>query len=69
MDNATLPAKRPRIDIVPGGSMGEPPQLWVGTHRYSFDEVSALYFITVLTNYIYQVAHRDKGPSFALKGD
>lgn len=61
--------KRPRVDIVPGGSMCEPPQLWVGTHRYAFDEVTALYFMTVLNNYIYQTVHRDKGPSFTLRGD
>jgi len=63
-----LPVKRPRVDIVPH-TFEHGPQLWVGEHRYIFDEVTALYFISVLTHYIYQVAHREKGPSFALKGD
>jgi len=69
MESGTLPAKRPRVDIVPGGCMGQAPQLVVGTHKYEIDEVTALYFLKVLTGYLYNVAHRDKGPSFALKGD
>lgn len=61
--------KRPRINIVPSVHLGAAPELWVGSHRYKFDEVTALYFMSVLTNYIYNVAHRDKGPSTAMHGD
>ena len=59
---------RPRIDIVPHHADG-PPELWTGAHKYQFDEVTALYFCRVLFAWLYDTAHRDKGPSDAMTGD
>jgi len=68
MESRTIPAKRPRVDIIPH-TAETPPHLAVGAHVYEIDEMTAVYFTKVLMDYLWRTLHRDKTPSFALKGD
>ena len=56
---------KPKIHIVPSVAFGQAPELWVGNDKYKFDPVSALYWLRVLTDYIYNTVHRQMGPTDA----